>query len=80
MAESDPNNTKVETKRVGGMWDVYNMTTRFIKEVGFPVAVATAFIVYIWMVGLKTNDFLSKGTTIMERSINVLERLERKLP
>ena len=80
MAESDPANTKVETKRAGGMWDIYNMVTRFIKEVGFPIAVASAFIVYIWVVGLRTNEYMTRGTQIMERTVNVLEKMEKKMP
>jgi hypothetical protein len=79
MPESDPQNPKVETKRTGGMWDAYNMLTRFIKEVGFPIAVATAFIVYIWLVGLRTNEYMTRGTDIMERVVHVLEKMEKKL-
>ena len=80
MAESDPANTKVETKRAGGMWDIYNMITRFIKEVGFPMAVAIAMFAYFWMIGRATNDHLAAGAKIMERTVNVLERMEKKLP
>ena len=74
MAESD-------TIRNGnGRGDYLDRLTKFIKEVGFPVAVATAFIVYIWIVGMRTNDYMAKGTAIMERAIGALERLERKIP
>ena len=59
--------------------DTLERITRFIKDVGFPVAVATALICYLWFIGNKTNEHLSKGAGIMDRAINVLERLERKV-
>lgn len=59
--------------------DLFDRVTRFIKEVGFPIAVATALIAYLWFVGSKTNEHLAKGAEIMSRAINVLERLERKV-
>ena len=60
--------------------DTLDRMTRFIKDVGFPVAVATALICYLWFVGSKTNEHLAKGSAIMERAVDVIERLERKLP
>lgn len=59
--------------------DTLERITRFIKDVGFPVAVATALICYLWFIGSKTNEHLAKGSGIMDRAINVLERLERKV-
>ena len=75
MAESDPANSKVILKG-----DIFDRCVRFIKEVGFPMAVAIAMFAYFWMVGRATNDYLARGTTIMDRAISVIERLEKKLP
>lgn len=74
MGESDV------LKVASGKGDYLDRLTRFIKEVGFPIAVATTFIVYVWTVGLRTNEYMAKGTAIMERTVGVLERLERKIP
>ena len=60
--------------------DIFDRLVKFIREVGFPIAVATALIAYLWFVGSKTNEHLAKGSGIMDRAINVIERLERKLP
>ena len=60
--------------------DLFDRLVKFIREVGFPIAVATALIAYMWFVGSKTNDHLSKGAAIMDRAVNVIERLERKIP
>ena len=60
--------------------DFLERASRFIKEVGFPIAVATACFAYMWFVGVKANEHMSRGNQIHERSINVLEKLERKLP
>ncbi len=60
--------------------DLFDRLVKFIREVGFPIAVATALIAYMWFIGSKTNDHLSKGSAIMERTVNVLERMERRLP
>ncbi len=59
--------------------DIFDRVTRFIKEVGFPIAVAAVFLAYMWFVGIKTNEHLAKGSEIQLRSIQVLERLEKKL-
>lgn len=76
MAESDPANTKVVVSRA----DLFDRVTKFIRDVGFPMAVAIAMFAYFWNVGRATNDYLSRGTAIMERAIAVIERLEKKLP
>jgi len=60
--------------------DLFDRAVRFIKEVGFPMAVAIAMFAYFWMVGRATNDYLSRGTHIMDRAISVIERMEKKLP
>lgn len=60
--------------------DYLDRLTKFIKEVGFPMAVAIAMFCYFWFVGKATNDYLSRGTTIMDRAISVIERMEKKLP
>lgn len=76
MAESDAANTKV----TNGKGDVFDRLTRFIRDVGFPIAVAIGMFVYFWQVGRATNDYLAKGTAIMDRAISVIERMEKKLP
>jgi hypothetical protein len=59
---------------------VLDRITRFIKDVGFPIAVAAAVMAYVWIVGMRTNEYMARGTAIMERTVNVLERMEKKLP
>lgn len=73
---SDPANTKVAV----GKGDMFDRVTRFIKDVGFPMAIAIAMFAYFWWVGRATNDYMARGTSIMDRAINILERLEKKLP
>lgn len=63
-----------------GKGDVFDRITRFIKDVGFPVAVAAALMAYMWFIGAKTNEHLAKGSDIMERAVRIIERLEKKLP
>lgn len=75
---SSATNERVSSGDRRGPPDTFERITRFIKDVGFPVAVATALICYMWFVGSKTNEHLAKGAGIMDRAINVLERLERK--
>lgn len=60
--------------------DMFERAQRFIKEVGFPIAVATACFAYMWFVGIKANEHMTRGNQIVERALNVLERLERKMP
>jgi len=76
MADSDPANTR----QVVAKGDTLDRVTRFIKDVGFPIAVAVAVMAYVWTVGMKTNEYMARGTAIMERTVNVLERMEKKLP
>ena len=75
MGESDDKLAKVISRA-----DLFDRGTRFIKEVGFPMACAIMMFAYFWFVGRATNDFLARGTTIMERAISVIERMEKKLP
>jgi len=60
--------------------DLFDRVTRFIKEVGFPIAVAAALIAYMFFIGSKTNEHLAKGSEIMTRAVQVLEKMERRLP
>lgn len=39
----------------------------FIAKVGFPIAVATALIVYLYMVGFKQNELMARAITVLER-------------
>jgi hypothetical protein len=72
----------LDTLRISGSskGDIFDRVTRFIREVGFPIAVAVAVMAYVWIVGIKTNEYMARGTAIMERTVNVLERMEKKLP
>ena len=70
---------RVPDTKVSRPSDVFDKVTRFIKEVGFPIAVAAVLIAYMWFIGSKTNEHLSKGSEIMIRAVNVLEKLERKV-
>lgn len=76
MGESDDKLNKVILSK----GDIFDRVVRFIKEVGFPMAVCIAMFCYFWTVGRATNDYLSRGTSIMERAISVIERIEKKLP
>jgi hypothetical protein len=60
--------------------DLFERFTRFVKEVGFPIAVATACFAYMWFVGVKSNEHMARGQALFERALTVLERLERKIP
>jgi len=59
--------------------DIFDRVVRFISQVGFPIAVAGALIAYLWFIGAETNKHLARGSEVMNRAINVLERFERKL-
>lgn len=67
-----------DNPRIKGDW--LDRASRFIKDVGFPIAVAVALMAYMWFVGAKTNEHLAKGSDIMERAIKIIERVEKKLP
>lgn len=60
--------------------DLLDRLVRAIRDVGFPIVVAVSLIAYLWFVGTHTNDHLAKGAEIMKRAVEVLERLERRLP
>lgn len=62
-----------------GKMDMFDRATRFIKDVGFPMTVAIAMFVYFWHVGRATNDYMARGTAIMERAVSVIEKLEKKI-
>lgn len=53
-------------------WWVYALT-EFITKTGFPILMALLLIAYVWFIGLKTNE-------LMTRAVVVLERFEAKGP
>jgi len=75
MGESDATLTKVS-----GKGDILDRAIRAIRDVGFPMAVTLILLAYMWFVGRSTNDYMARGTSIMERAVNIIEKLEKKLP
>lgn len=73
MSDSD-----TMTKGVG-RGDMFDRITKFIRDVGFPMAVAIAMFAYFWVVGRATNEYMARGTAIMERAVGVIEKLEKKI-
>lgn len=53
-------------------WWVYALS-EFITKTGFPILMALLLMAYVWFIGLKTND-------LMTRAVVVLERFEKKGP
>lgn len=53
-------------------WWVYALS-EFITKTGFPILMALLLTAYVWFIGLKTND-------LMTRAVQVLERFEKKGP
>jgi len=75
MGESDTL-PKVDGTKIRGdssqraPWWVYALT-EFITKTGFPVLMALLLMGYVWFIGLKTND-------LMTRAVVVLEKFEKK--
>lgn len=57
----------------------FDRASKFIKEVGFPVAVAVGLLAYVWFVGVKTNEAIVRSDETMRRVISLIERMEPKL-
>lgn len=47
-------------------WWVYALT-EFITKTGFPVLMALLLMGYVWFVGLKTNDLMTRAVVVLER-------------
>jgi len=53
-----------------GIWWM-NPLTEFIAKTGFPIMMALLLMAYVWFIGLKTNE-------LMTRAVMVLEHFEAK--
>lgn len=70
MGESDvipkPDGTRTRNGDGRAPWWVYALT-EFITKTGFPVLMALLLMGYVWFVGLKTNDLMTRAVVVLER-------------
>lgn len=47
-------------------WWVYALT-EFITKTGFPILMALTLMAYVWFIGLKTNELMTRAVVILEK-------------
>lgn len=47
-------------------WWVYALS-EFITKTGFPILIALLLMAYVWFIGLKTNELMTRAVVILEK-------------